>query len=88
MCENQLPQRHFAQTIKALFGLQPKALAEFLFLTLPELENQRTTRLQSRATRKRRFHERDGRPREVKPFQKVLMYLLYLRHNTSHKVVG
>ncbi len=81
-------QRHSAQTIKALFGLKPKVLAEVLFLTLPELENQRTTRLQNRPTRKRRFHERDGRPREVKPFQKVLMGLLYLRHNTSHEVVG
>jgi len=59
-----------------------------MFLTLPEVENQRTKRLQSRPTRKRRFHERDGRPREVKPCQKVLMCLLYLRHNTSHEVVG
>ena len=59
-----------------------------MFLTLPKLENQRTERLQSRPTRKRRFHERDGRPREVKPCQKVLMCLLYLRHNTSHEVVG
>ena len=81
-------QRHSAQTIKALFGVKPKVLAEVMFLTLPKLENQRTERLQSRPTRKRRFHERDGRPREVKPCQKVLMCLLYLRHNTSHEVVG
>ncbi|MBA3571560.1 MAG: transposase [Pyrinomonadaceae bacterium] len=81
-------QRHSAQTIKALFGLQPKVLAEVLFLTLPELEKQRTARLQSRPTRKRRFHPRDGRPREVQPLQKVLLCLLYLRHNTSHEVVG
>ena len=81
-------KRHSAQTIKALFGLKPKVLAEVLFLTLPALENQRTARLQNRPTRKRRFHERDGRPREVKPFQKVLLCLLYLRHNTSHEVVG
>ncbi|MCA1628628.1 MAG: transposase [Acidobacteria bacterium] len=81
-------QRHSAQSIKALFGLPPKVLAEVLFLTLPELENQRTERLKQRPTRKRRFHHRDGRPREVKPFQKVLMCLLYLRHNTSHEVVG
>ncbi len=81
-------QRHSAQTIKALFGLQPKVLAEVLFLTLPEVENQRTARLQNRHGRKRRFHERDGRPREVKPLQQVLLCLLYLRHNTSHEVVG
>ncbi len=81
-------KRHSAATIKALFGLQPKVLAEVLFLTLPELEKQRTARLQSRPTRKRRFHPRDGRPREVQPLQKVLLCLLYLRHNTSHEVVG
>ncbi len=81
-------KRHSAQSIKALFGLQPKVLAEVMFLTLPELENQRTNRLKQRHGRKRRFHERDGRPREVQPLQKVLLCLLYLRHNTSHEVVG
>lgn len=81
-------KRHSAATIKALFGLQPKALAEVMFLTLPELENQRTNRLKQRRGRKRRFYERDGRPREVQPCQKVLLCLLYLRHNTSHEVVG
>lgn len=81
-------KRHSAATIKALFGVKPKVLAEVLFLTLPELENERTERLQNRQGRKRRFHERDGRPREVKAFEKVLMCLLYLRHNTSHEVVG
>jgi len=81
-------KRHSAATIKALFGLKPKVLAEVLFLTLPALENQRSERLQNRRGRKRRFYERDGRPREVKPFQKVLLCLLYLRHNTSHEVVG
>jgi hypothetical protein len=81
-------KRHSAATIKALFGLQPKVLAEVLFLTLPEVETERTHRLKQRHGRKRRFHERDGRPREVQPLQKVLLCLLYLRHNTSHEVVG
>jgi len=81
-------KRHSASSIKALFGLPPKVLAEVLFLTLPVLEHERTERLKNRRGRKRRFHPRDGRPREVKPFQKVLMGLLYLRHNTSHEVVG
>ena len=81
-------KRHSAATIKALFGLQPKVLAEVLFLTLPALEQERSERLKNRHGRKRRFHERDGRPREVQPFQKVLLGLLYLRHNTSHEVVG
>jgi len=77
-----------AATIKALFGVKPKVLAEVLFLTLPEMEQERTRRLTQRPMRKRRFDARDGRPREVKPWQKVLMCLLYLRHNTSHEVVG
>jgi len=81
-------QRHSAATIKALFGVKPKVLAEVLFLTLPELEKERTERLKNRRGRKRRFHARDGRPREVTPCQKVLLCLLYLRHNTSHEVVG
>jgi len=81
-------KRHSAATIKALFGLQPKVLAEVLFLTLPALEQERSERLKNRHGRKRRFHERDGRPREVQPLQKVLLCLLYLRHNTSHEVVG
>ena len=81
-------QRHSASTIKALFGLPPKVLAEVLLLTLPAVEHQRTVRLQKRPQRKRPFYARDGRPREVKPFEKVLMCLLSLRHNTSHEIVG
>ncbi len=81
-------KRHSAATIKALFGLQPKVLAEVLFLTPPVLEHQRTERLQHRRGRTRRFHPRDGRPREVAGFEKVLLCLLYLRHTTSHEVVG
>ncbi|MGI8567393.1 MAG: transposase [Pyrinomonadaceae bacterium] len=81
-------KRHSAATIKALFGLKPKVLAEVMFLVLPELERCRTERLQQRAKRKRAFIAHDGRPREVQPYQKLLMCLLYLRHNTSHEVIG
>lgn len=81
-------KRHSAATIKALFGLQPKVLAEVMFLVLPELERRRTERLQQRTKRKRAFVANDGRPRSVQPCQKLLMCLLYLRHNTSHEVVG
>lgn len=81
-------KRHSAATIKALFGLKPKVLAEVLFLVLPELEERRTQRLQKRTGRKRRYIDKDGRPREAQPCHKVLMCLLYLRHNTSHEVVG
>lgn len=59
-----------------------------MFLVLPELEKRRTQRLQKRAGRRRRYINKDGRPREVQPYQKLLMCLLYLRHNTSHEVVG
>jgi len=81
-------KRHSAATIKALFGMKPKVLAEVMFLVLPELEQRRTARLQKRQERKRAFVAHDGRPREVQPYQKLLLCLLYLRHNTSHEVVG
>ncbi len=59
-----------------------------MFLVLPELEQRRTARLQKRQERKRAFVAQDGRPRDVQPYQKLLMCLLYMRHNTSHEVVG
>ncbi len=59
-----------------------------MFLVLPELERRRTRRLQKSKERKRAFAFNDGRPREVRPYQKLLMCVLYLRHNTSHEVVG
>jgi len=59
-----------------------------LFLVLPELENERIRRLKGRRNRKRKFIKNDGRPLEVKAIHKVLMCLLYMRHNTSHEVVG
>lgn len=74
--------------VKALLGLHPKVLAELLFNVLPELEKRRQLRLASRADRKRPPLPKDGRPREVLPVHKVLMTLLYLRHNVSHEVVG
>jgi len=63
-------------------------LAELLFVVLPELERRRTARLESRADRKRQRVANDGRPRTVTPLHKVLMTLLYLRHNVQHEVVG
>lgn len=77
-----------ATTIKSLFGLKPKVLAEVLFLVLPELEKERIRRLKGRSGRKRKFINNDGRPPCVKAVHKVLMCLLYMRHNTSHEVVG
>lgn len=74
--------------IKALFGFHPAILAEILFRVLPELERRRATRLAQRQNRKRPYLDNDGRPREVTPLHKVLMTLIYLRHNVSHTVVG
>lgn len=74
--------------IKALFGLHPIQLAEVLFAVLPELERRRTERLASRPDRKRPMVPNDGRPPEVKPVDKVLMTLIYMRHNVSQEVVG
>lgn len=74
--------------VKALLGLHPKVLAELLFKVLPELEKRRAQSLASRKDRKRPLIAKDGRPREVFPMHKVLMSLLYLRHNVSHEVVG
>src|SRR6266849_1526998 len=74
--------------VKALFGLLPTHLADLLFVVLPELECRRTARLESRADRKRKLVANDGRPRTVTPLHKVLMTLIYLRHNVQHEVVG
>jgi hypothetical protein len=74
--------------VKALFGFHPLVLAEILFRVLPELERRRTEQLANRPERKRPFIQKDGRPREVTSLHKVLMTLVYLRHNISHAVVG
>lgn len=74
--------------VKALFGLHPKVLADLLFEVLPEMEKRRQQRLAARLDRKRPVLAKDGRPREILSVHKVLMTLLYLRHNVSHTVVG
>jgi hypothetical protein len=77
-----------ATRVKALFGFVPATLAELLFRVLPELERRRATRLKERENRKRLYVDNDGYPREVTPLEKVLMTLLYLRHNVRHEVGG
>lgn len=74
--------------LKALFGLSPEVLAEVIFKVLPVLELNRELRLRNSPNRKRRFVKGDGRPPEMLPIHKLLMTLLYLRHNTSATVVG
>ena len=81
--------QHFSSSkVKALFGFHPKVLAEILFRVLPELEKRRQQRLVQRKDRKRAVIPHDGKPRSVLPLHRVLMTLLYLRHNVSHEVVG
>jgi len=72
--------------IHALFGLSPKALAELLEAVLPVLLERRFQRQASRPNRKRAVG--GGRKRRLKPYQEVLMTLVYLRHNVAHAVVG
>ena len=77
-----------ANRIKSLFGLEPDILAQVIIKVLPVLTKKREERLRNSPTRKRRFISRDGRPAEMKPIHKLLMTLLYLRHNTSATFVG
>lgn len=74
--------------LKSLFGLEADVLAQVIIKVLPALEKQREQRLRTSPARKRRFITRDGRPPVMLPIHKLLMTLLYLRHNTSATVVG
>ena len=74
--------------IKSLFGLAPDILAQVIIQVLPVLEQQREFRLRNSVSRKRPFVKGDGRPPEMLPIHKLLMTLLYLRHNTSATLVG
>ncbi len=81
---NQIPENR----IKSLFGLTPEVLSAVIIKVLPVLEQKRRQRLENNPERKRRFVPNDGRRREVLPLHKLLMTLVYLRHNCSHTVVG
>lgn len=81
-------EHYSSSRVKALFGFHPTVLAEILIRVLPELEKRRQQRLLEREDRKRPVIPNDGKPRSVLPVYKVLMTLLYLRHNVSHEVAG
>lgn len=72
--------------IRALFGLDPPALAALLEQVLPELLTRRRQAQAERPDRKRVVG--GGRKRRLKPYQEVLLTLVYLRHNVSQAVVG
>ena len=74
--------------LKSLFGLEPDMLAQVIIKVLPVLEHNREERLRHSPKRKRRFVKGDGRPRDLLPIHKLLMTLIYIRHNTSATVVG
>ena len=73
--------------IRALVGLTPEALGELFLLTaLPEIERRRQKQQADKPERKRKTG--GGRKRLLKPYQEVLLTLLYLRHNVAFSVVG
>lgn len=75
-----------SKRIKALFGLKPDLLGELLLASLPVLIENRRKEQELRPNRQRAIG--GGRKRSLKPFQEILITLVYLRHNVSHEVVG
>ena len=72
--------------VRALTGLTPPALAELVFVVLPELVRRRHHAKASRPDRTRAVG--GGGKRGLEPVQEVLMVLIYLRHNVAHEIVG
>ena len=78
--------RYSPEKVRALFGLTPAALSELLATVLPELLGRRQAAQAGRPARRRAVG--GGRRRRLKPYQEVLLTLVYLRHNVAHAVVG
>ena len=72
--------------VRALTGLTPPALAELVFVMLPEVVRRRQHAKASRPDRTRAVG--GGGKRGLEPVQEVLMVLISLRHNVAHEVVG
>ena len=72
--------------VRALVGLTPTALGQLLGVALPEIAKRRAQQQHSQPDRKRRVG--GGRKRLLKPYQEVLLTLVYLRHNVAFCVVG
>jgi len=75
-----------ADKVRALLGLTVAALSELLAKVLPELLHRRQAERIRRPDRQRAVG--GGRRRQLKPYQEVLLTLIYLRHNVAHAVVG
>ena len=72
--------------LRALLGLTRPALAQLLLVALPEIQRRRRQDQLNKPSRKRQVGA--GRKRLLKPYQEVLLTLLYLRHNVAFCVVG
>ena len=71
--------------VHALVGLNHAALGALLAEALPEIDQRRH---QEQADKPRRRKVGGGRKRLLKPYQEVLLTLIYLRHNVAFCVVG
>lgn len=71
--------------VHALVGLNHTALGALLLEALPEIDRRR---LKEQADKPRRRKIGGGRKRLLKPYQEVLLTLIYLRHNVAFCVVG
>ncbi len=78
--------RYPENKVRSLFGLPHAALAELFLAALPEIERRRQQEQANKPTRRRKVG--GGRKRLLKPYQEVLLTLLYLRHNVAFSVVG
>jgi len=72
--------------VRALLGLTHAALAELLLVALPEIQRRREQQQAKKPDRRRKVG--GGRKRLLKPYQEILLTLLYLRHNVAFCVVG
>jgi hypothetical protein len=75
-----------AEKVRALFGLTATALGALLADVLPELLRRRRAAQAQRSDRQRAVG--GGRRRRLRPYQEVLLTVIYLRHNVAHAVVG
>ena len=71
---------------RALVGFDPDRSGQLLGVALPEIAKRRAQQQHSQPDRKRRVG--GGRKRLLKPYQEVLLTLVYLRHNVAFCVVG
>jgi len=78
--------RYPEDKVRALFGLTPAALGHLLEVALPEIHQRRQQQQDNKPNRTRKVG--GGRKRLLKPYQEVLLTLMYLRHNVAFCVVG